>query len=113
MALPVVPRAAAPPRLPESHCTDYYDFFESDTAAHDFDRLHNPDNLVYGYCSLGWLAALLVVATLILVAVVCRPSTGAREEGRRAEGGAQAGPGARAQERVPAVGTSEWVVQWH
>uniref|UniRef100_A0A7S1NFR6 Uncharacterized protein n=1 Tax=Eutreptiella gymnastica TaxID=73025 RepID=A0A7S1NFR6_9EUGL len=59
-------------RMAENYtlCTSFYDYFQLDTATHDFDRHLNPKHLAFGYCSQGWLLALLVLSELLLTVVL-------------------------------------------
>jgi len=46
-------------------CVDFYDYFRYDPALRDGERLHNPVVTTFGYCSRGWVFALLVMEGFI------------------------------------------------
>ena len=51
-------------------CTGYYNYFLYDTAAQDTLRVENPDITTFGYCSEEWIAAVLFLGGLVMMATV-------------------------------------------
>jgi len=50
-----------------SYCTNYYDYFMIDPAMRDYDRYDNPIVKTFGYCSRGWITALLIFEGILLI----------------------------------------------
>eukprot|EP00995_Heteronema_vittatum_P008667 NODE_38_length_2346_cov_874.875490_g33_i0.p1 GENE.NODE_38_length_2346_cov_874.875490_g33_i0~~NODE_38_length_2346_cov_874.875490_g33_i0.p1 ORF type:complete len:745 (-),score=260.26 NODE_38_length_2346_cov_874.875490_g33_i0:112-2241(-) len=51
-------------------CTQYYDWFELDAQARDVDRVDNPEILTFGYCTRGWVTALLFFAGFAMIGLL-------------------------------------------
>uniref|UniRef100_A0A7S4LMW7 Uncharacterized protein n=1 Tax=Eutreptiella gymnastica TaxID=73025 RepID=A0A7S4LMW7_9EUGL len=51
-------------------CTGYYNYFLYDTAAQDTLRVENPDITTFGYCSEEWIAAVLFLGGLVMMATM-------------------------------------------
>lgn len=48
------------------YCTTWYDYFAIDSQMVD-ERWYNMDRVTYGYCSRGWVTALLIFEMLVLL----------------------------------------------
>jgi hypothetical protein len=53
--------------LNKRYCTSWYDYFAIDFQLRDDDRHYNPSVVTYGYCSRGWVTALLIFEGLVLI----------------------------------------------
>jgi hypothetical protein len=48
-------------------CVNFYNYFRYDPALRDGQRLHNPVVTTFGYCSRGWVFALLIMEGFITI----------------------------------------------
>jgi hypothetical protein len=53
----------------ENWCVDFYDYFRYDATLRDEQRLHNPVVTTFGYCSRGWVFALLIMEGFITLSL--------------------------------------------
>eukprot|EP00996_Jenningsia_fusiforme_P002921 NODE_372_length_2345_cov_328.465592_g347_i0.p1 GENE.NODE_372_length_2345_cov_328.465592_g347_i0~~NODE_372_length_2345_cov_328.465592_g347_i0.p1 ORF type:complete len:732 (-),score=115.30 NODE_372_length_2345_cov_328.465592_g347_i0:95-2290(-) len=51
----------------QRYCTSFYDYFSVDFQLRDYNRDYNPDRVTFGYCSRGWVTALLIFQALVLM----------------------------------------------
>jgi hypothetical protein len=51
------------------NCVDFYDFFLYDPMHRD-QRVHNPENFTFGYCSRGYITALIIFAIALYVVLL-------------------------------------------
>jgi len=51
----------------EVECVQYYDYFQHDNRLLDFERNDNPVIHTFGFCSQGYLLAILILAALIVM----------------------------------------------
>eukprot|EP00997_Jenningsia_sp_PLL12_P002718 NODE_147_length_2365_cov_63.015544_g128_i0.p1 GENE.NODE_147_length_2365_cov_63.015544_g128_i0~~NODE_147_length_2365_cov_63.015544_g128_i0.p1 ORF type:complete len:543 (+),score=141.36 NODE_147_length_2365_cov_63.015544_g128_i0:536-2164(+) len=54
----------------QNYCTNFYDWFKYDTMLRDLDRWDNPEITTFGYCSRGWVTALLFFAGFAIICVM-------------------------------------------
>lgn len=53
----------------QDYCSRFYDYFKLDTMLRDTERFDNGMVSTFGYCSRGWVLALLVLASFVAVGV--------------------------------------------
>jgi hypothetical protein len=51
----------------EIECVQYYDYFQHDVRVLDLQRSDNPEVHTFGFCSQGYLLAILILAALIVM----------------------------------------------
>jgi hypothetical protein len=51
-------------------CTNYYDYFLYDSNLRDLARYDNPEILTFGYCSRGWVTALIFFGFCVMFGVL-------------------------------------------
>jgi hypothetical protein len=54
----------------QNFCVDFYDYFRLDDNLLDKNRFDNPEVSTYGYCTRGWVFALLIFEIIAMSALV-------------------------------------------
>ena len=52
------------------YCYHWYDYFKYDPALRDVDRVDNPEITMFGYCSRGWVTALMIFSYFVMTGVL-------------------------------------------